>query len=112
MRQRRIRRIAATLIGVATATGLTVPVAVHGESQTAVPVGRSAIDVRPAVTGHIDAANLDAPIPTSECLEMFGIHCYSPLQFRTAYHLGPLYDRGITGSGRTIVLVDSFGSPT
>jgi subtilase family serine protease len=64
------------------------------------------------VTGHIDAANLDAPIPTSGCLEMFGIHCYSPLQFRTAYHLDPLYNRGVTGAGRTIVLVDSFGSPT
>jgi subtilase family serine protease len=31
---------------------------------------------------------------------------------RTAYDLNPLYRQGITGRGRTIVLVDVFGSPT
>ena len=29
-----------------------------------------------------------------------------------AYNLNPLYQEGITGKGRTIVIVDSFGSPT
>jgi subtilase family serine protease len=41
-----------------------------------------------------------------------GIRCYSPPQFRDAYDLNPLYARGINGHGRTIVMVDSFGSPT
>ena len=41
-----------------------------------------------------------------------GIHCYTPLQYRVAYNLNPLYAKGITGAGRTIVVVDSFGSPT
>ena len=46
-----------------------------------------------------------------------GIACYSPVQYRVAYDLNPLYNgkalgRPITGAGRTIVIVDSFGSPT
>src|ERR1051325_11445672 len=53
-----------------------------------------------------------APLSTSDCLAQIGIHCYSPLQYRKAYDLNPLYAHGITGAGRTIVIVDSFGSPT
>ncbi len=39
------------------------------------------------------------------------------MQYRVAYDLNPLYTgqalgRSITGAGRTIVIVDSFGSPT
>ena len=36
----------------------------------------------------------------------------TPAQIRTAYDLGPLTARHIDGSGQTIVIVDSFGSPT
>jgi len=43
---------------------------------------------------------------------LFGISCYTPLQYRFAYDLSPLYRDGITGAGQTIVIVDSFGSPT
>jgi subtilase family serine protease len=38
--------------------------------------------------------------------------CYSPLQLEKAYHLRALYAKGFTGTGRTIVIVDPFGSPT
>jgi subtilase family serine protease len=53
-----------------------------------------------------------APVSTSECRKRIGRGCYSPLQYRAAYDLAPLFARGITGKGRTIVIVDSFGSPT
>ncbi len=36
----------------------------------------------------------------------------SPKQITTAYNLGPLTAQGIDGAGQTIVIVDSFGSPT
>src|SRR5450432_3294472 len=36
----------------------------------------------------------------------------TPAQLRTAYDLGPLLRHGINGKGQTIVIVDSFGSPT
>jgi subtilase family serine protease len=66
----------------------------------------------PAVTGHVDAATLTSPIPTSQCVTQLGIHCYSPVQYHIAYDLNTVYAHGLTGAGRTIVLVDSFGSPT
>ncbi|MBV8993913.1 MAG: S53 family peptidase, partial [Pseudonocardiales bacterium] len=53
-----------------------------------------------------------APLSTSQCLTTLGVHCYSPVQLRTAYNLNPLYAKGITGKGKTIVVVESFGSPT
>ena len=36
----------------------------------------------------------------------------TPAQLAVAYDLGPLTSAGITGAGQTIVIVDSFGSPT
>jgi subtilase family serine protease len=52
------------------------------------------------------------PRPTSQCLVVYGIHCYSPAQFENAYDLAGLHAAGIDGSGQTIAIVDSFGSPT
>ncbi|MFD7644811.1 S8 family serine peptidase [Kitasatospora sp. NPDC059795] len=72
----------------------------------------AAFHLRPASAGHIDAIGRVAPISTSDCVSQLGIHCYSPLQYRQAYNLNPLYQQGVTGKGRTIVIVDSFGSPT
>ncbi|MHB1552734.1 MAG: S53 family peptidase [Acidimicrobiales bacterium] len=40
------------------------------------------------------------------------IPCYDPAQIETAYNELPLFDKGIDGRGQTIVIVDSFGSPT
>ena len=40
------------------------------------------------------------------------VKCLTPEQVETAYNLAPLYQNGITGKGETIVIVDSFGSPT
>jgi subtilase family serine protease len=53
-----------------------------------------------------------APPTTADCQTAFGISCYAPGQLQTAYDLKPLYAQGLTGKGRTIVIVDSFGSPT
>lgn len=38
--------------------------------------------------------------------------CYGPDQIRVAYGVQPLLDQGITGAGRTIVIIDAYGSPT
>ncbi len=56
--------------------------------------------------------HFQAPPTTADCLGAFGIACYGPTQFQTAYDMPPLYAAGLTGKGRTIVIVDSFGSPT
>src|SRR3954447_631593 len=40
------------------------------------------------------------------------IHCYTPNQIRAFYGLAPLTPTTNDGAGQTIVLVDSYGSPT
>jgi len=49
------------------------------------------------------------PPTTADCEQQIGIACYSPAQFQRAYNLHPLYKKGLTGKGQTIVIVDSFG---
>jgi len=59
------------------------------------------------------AAAAVSPPPTSaECLKALGVACYWPRQLQRAYGLRPLYTRGYSGRGRTIVIVDPIGSPT
>jgi subtilase family serine protease len=52
------------------------------------------------------------PPTTAECEADVGIACYGAPQFEQAYGLKPLYRAGLTGTGKTIVIVDAFGSPT
>lgn len=47
-----------------------------------------------------------------ECRALGYGPCYSPQEIRTAYGLNKLIDAGIVGSGQTIVLIESYGSPT
>jgi len=107
-------RVPITRIATVLATAAVVVAASVLTGQTAAIAVAHPASVRPipAVTGHINAADLVSPLPTSTCVAALGIHCYSPLQYRTAYDLNPLYAKGVTGQGRTIVIVDSFGSPT
>jgi len=59
----------------------------------------------------LDSANCVYPDGTSPKGQP-KIHCYEPKQFLAAYGIDQLHARGITGKGQTIILVDSFGSPT
>ncbi|MEV5958976.1 S53 family peptidase [Streptomyces sp. NPDC051987] len=66
----------------------------------------------PAVVGHTLAHHVSSPLSNAQCQAKWQINCYTPLQYRTAYDLNALYRKGVTGKGRTIVIVDSYGSPT
>lgn len=80
---------------------------------SAVAAPAPAVAPIPAITGHILARTGEAtPVSTTQCETTYAIACYSPLQYRIAYDLNPLYNKGITGAGETIVIVDSYGSPT
>ncbi|MET7484907.1 S53 family peptidase [Streptomyces sp. NPDC005538] len=96
----------ATLAAAALATAPLAGVA--GASSAAVPQTKAV----PAITGHTLARDVPSPLSSAECEAKWQIACYNPLQYRTAYNLNSLYKKGITGKGRTIVIVDSFGSPT
>ncbi len=68
------------------------------------------VAVRPGVR-HVGRAHASPPT-TADCEKAYKVACYEPAQIQQAYHLPALYARGVTGKGTTIVIVDSFGSPT
>jgi subtilase family serine protease len=61
---------------------------------------------------RIPGAVRAAPPTTGQCRQGLSIACYTPNQVRAAYRLPALYSRGVTGRGVTIVIEDSYGSPT
>jgi subtilase family serine protease len=77
----------------------------------AVPaVQRAMVMVKPGIN-HVGRVQKKPPT-TAECEAAFAIACYEPGQVEQAYNLPPLYREGVSGKGSTIVIVDSFGSPT
>jgi subtilase family serine protease len=109
----RIPRLVAVAAGItaivaATASGSSGAVQRSGS----VPGGASLADVavRPGLqhVGHVQPS----PPTTASCRRDYKVACYQPAQIQQAYHLPGLYAQGITGRGTTIVIVDSFGSPT
>lgn len=52
------------------------------------------------------------PPTIAQCEASQGIPCYGPPELHAAYNMTPLYNAGDEGKGKTIVLVDAFGSPT
>ena len=96
---------AAGHLGTGAATTITGAAAFRAAAGATAPI--------PAVAGApIIRLGSPDPLSTAQCLSAVKLRCYSPVQYRVAYDLGPLYSAGITGKGRTIVIVDSFGSPT
>jgi subtilase family serine protease len=76
-----------------------------------------AVVVSPAAV----AAAADCPTPvftepspptSAQCLATDGVQCYWPAQMQRAYGLKGLYRKGYDGRGRTIIIVDPYGSPT
>ena len=64
--------------------------------------------------GHLvtQAAHSVTPPTDQQCRQQQGHPCYSPQEMRTAYGVDGLIKNGDIGTGQTIVIVDSFGSPT
>ena len=76
-----------------------------------VPVAAAAnITIGPMLLSKFGSAT--QPLSPAECVATFTVPCYGPDQVQTAYNEQPLFNSGITGKGQTIVIVDSFGSPT
>ncbi|HEY3992948.1 MAG TPA: S53 family peptidase [Ktedonobacteraceae bacterium] len=48
----------------------------------------------------------------ADCEAAFSVPCYTPQLYRNAYDLTSILNNGYTGKGQTIVIIDSFGSPT
>ena len=108
MRVRRSLSIAAGSAAMAAAAAGSGPLAAVGGASAA--TAASVVSIAPAAV-HVRGAR-SAPPNTAFCEKHFQIACYEPFQVQRAYNLKPLFKKGITGKGATIVIVDSFGSPT
>src|SRR5450631_289595 len=98
------------LLAAAVATFVTV--SVGAQALDSAQHARPARAVHPLVIQFPAVPGLSFPPSTSYCLANFGIHCYQPAQLTKAYNLDGMHAAGINGYGRTIVIVDAFGSPT
>jgi subtilase family serine protease len=96
--------------GVLLLTASTGSAAVVGARNVGHNNRAASISIRPMTTSHI--ASRSQPPTQAECVAAFTVPCYEPAQFQTAYNEQPLFAQNITGRGQTIVIVDSFGSPT
>jgi subtilase family serine protease len=107
----RKRKITGAAVGAtALAAGIIAAAAPAGSAATnAATASTPAIVVKPGAIHPL--AGLSAP-SQANCVKHGYYHCLTPQQVETAYHLAPLYQHGVTGKGETIVIVDSFGSPT
>jgi subtilase family serine protease len=100
--------IVAAVIGAgALAVGMGVPAA----SAASTASGTVTYNVSPLM--HLAIAANGAtpagfPFTPSQCVTNFGLACYGPQDFRTAYNV-PASD---AGAGQTVVIIDAYGSPT
>ena len=99
---------AAVVLAVA-AVGLLIGA---GEASGGRPVAHP-ISVSPLIQGHSSVGpNATFGCQTRPLDGSHGARCYQASQIQNAYNVTPLLDRGINGTGRTIVIIDAFGSPT
>jgi subtilase family serine protease len=101
---------AVLLAAAVTGASAVVPASGRAAGPATVPLA-DVVTIRPDAIHILDGV-LSTPPTTAFCEEHYHIACYLPAQIQQAYNLPQLYKRKITGRGQTIVIVDSFGSPT
>src|SRR6185437_16186606 len=75
------------------------------------PIAATHTQFEPAVTEVQLISKATPPPPESACFAI-GIRCFTSQSMTAGYNFGPLYDAGWNGAGKTIAIIDSFGSPT
>jgi subtilase family serine protease len=99
--------LAVTALAPASQVRAAAPVRAARDATAALP----RVVIKPGII-RLPGAPRSVPPTTAQCEAIQHIACYSPGQIRAAYHLPALYAKGIKGQNQTIVIVDSFGSPT
>lgn len=92
-------------VALASLAALALPgsTAVAAAAPSAVPM----IEVGPVIKS-VSAS----PPSAAFCETNYDIACYGPKQMAAEYNYGPAYAAGDNGKGQTIVIFDSYGSPT
>jgi subtilase family serine protease len=102
---------AGSLLLAAALSGAGTAVTGAGAGPLAAGLSRGIVTIQPEALHVVNGAAATPPT-TAFCERHYHIACYLPRQVRQAYNLPALYRQGITGRGQTIIIVDSFGSPT
>jgi subtilase family serine protease len=100
----------ALVVGLGSLAGLSTPSVAGITAATAAHQAEATVTIRPNVL--YDSHSTAQPPTTADCEAAYQVACYEPAQIQQAYNLPELYNHGINGAGTTIVIVDSFGSPT
>jgi subtilase family serine protease len=107
------------LVVSAAGAGLVLAVALAGvpaaasNALTGVRSGNAGAVSTPSVPLNMKLVGIGAQGPNdAQCEAQFSAPCYSPQNIETAYGVDHLLSRGIDGKGETIVIIDSYGSPT
>lgn len=107
MRIRTFRMLAAV-----SAAGLAFAAAAPSLADAA-PTGAGDYTVRPIMIKSAISAKKPSALPTpAECLAAYGLACNTPQTIRAAYDIPATIDGKPAGTGKTIAIVDAFGSPT
>ena len=113
----RSRRIAFTTTAIAITTVALTSAGTAATAATAAAIP-SLHRMTPAVGVHPHHVYAGKPASRGDQQVLFGcqqpggsITCYGPDQIRTAYRIQPLLDKGVTGTGRTIVIIDAYNPP-
>ncbi|MBV9093767.1 MAG: S53 family peptidase, partial [Streptosporangiaceae bacterium] len=110
-----MRVTARTVLPVAAVAGLAALSVAVPTASVAAPAASAAtlaatIRIHPMVISRF--VSQSQPPTEAKCVAMYGVPCYDAAQIQTAYNEQPLFRAGIDGTGQTIVIVDSYGSPT
>src|ERR1700678_701238 len=100
--------VAVAACGFAAAVTTAAPGSSGASGSLASPLADVAVQPGVIHSGRVQSS----PPATADCEKAYKVACYEPAQIQQAYNLPELYASGVTGRGATIVIVDSFGSPT
>jgi subtilase family serine protease len=104
---------------VASFSGAALVLALGGLAGAAAPAAGAKLISRPGALEmpssplNMKLVQVGAQAPTdAQCRASIGVPCYSPQEIRHVYGVDRLINRGDDGRGQTIVIFDSYGSPT
>ncbi|MBA2394736.1 MAG: S53 family peptidase [Ktedonobacteraceae bacterium] len=109
MKKRVYLRFISTIAMLASMISIAFGAASTTAQAAALPYSPHPVQVNPVIlkTGQGNAQyQFACQAPTA------AVRCYSPQQIRAAYSIQPVLNKGITGKGSTIVIVDAYQSPT
>ena len=101
------------LIALVVAAAVIAAVGASAHHASAVAAGHmtAAVQAGPKLTFEGQVSDPSGQVGPLRNCQKTGV-CYGPDQIRNAYGFQTLLNKGITGAGRTIVIIDAYGSDT